>query len=302
MSAALSPRVVLITGAAGKTGLALIRKLHSRSSVNRENSSGLRIRALVRDSAQARILEKAGVDEPLVADLTDPQGLVPAFREAHSVYHICPNVHPEEVAIGRSIIALAREARVRRFLFHSVLQPGIREMPHHWAKLSVEAALAESGLDYTILQPAPYMQNILGQRESLQTSGAFTVPYAATTRVSMVDLEDVAAAAADILSAPDTPQHASATYELCASDVLNQTEIASCLGLVLRRDVRVEVENRTPWAERASRSGMSAYQVETLLAMFHYYERHGMIGSSQPLQGLLGRPPTTFVRFAERVF
>jgi hypothetical protein len=46
---------------------------------------------------------------------------------------------------------------------------------------------------------------------------------------------------------------------------------------------------------------LGEYQVETLLKMFRYYENYGFWGSSQVLTWLLGRPPTGFREFVERV-
>lgn len=40
----------------------------------------------------------------------------------------------------------------------AVLRPQIEVMPHHWNKLRVEEALLASGLSFTILRPAAYMQ------------------------------------------------------------------------------------------------------------------------------------------------
>ena len=318
MIAAHPTRLLLLTGAAGKTGLAVIRRLLELDTADPRNPGdspslpslpSLKIRALARNAGQRTLLEKAGVLETVIADLNDPAALATALQGADSVYHICPNVHPQEASIGRRIIALAQQAGVRRFVLHSVLQPGIREMPHHWAKMSVEAMLPESGLEYTILQPAPYMQNILGQRASLCEQGVYAVPYHPATRVSMVDLEDVAEAVVRVLAGfgssggrRDSESHRRATYELCGPGLLDQTEIAAVLGRALRREVRAETVGRKDWARSAYRAGMSRYQVETLLAMFRYYERFGMTGSAQPLQGLLGRQPATFAQFSERTF
>jgi hypothetical protein len=45
---------------------------------------------------------------------------------------------------------------------------------------------------------------------------------------------------------------------------------------------------------------MGDYQVKTLLKMFSYYERFGLIGNPKVLSWLLGRPPTTFKDFLNR--
>lgn len=293
MIAASPSRLLLVTGAGGKTGLAILRRLAALRSAE------LRVRALARSPSQASTVELAGAQETAVADLLDEAAVRVALDGVDIVYHICPNVHPEEALIGEKLIALCRSAGCRRFVLHSVLEPRIQAMPHHWAKARVEALLAESGLDFTVLQPAPYMQNILSQRRHIAESGSFSVPYALSTRVSMVDLEDVAQAAVKILIGNE---HRAATYELCASGLLDQTEIAAALSDVLGREIRAAVLERSTWSESARAAGVSPHQADTLLAMFRYYERFGMAGSAEPLERLLGRRPTTFAEFAQREF
>lgn len=288
-----SNRLLLITGAAGKTGLAILRRLAA------DPVGPLRVRALARHSDQEPRLRDAGANETARGDLTDRRALREALAGVQTVYHICPNVHPGEVEIGRTLISLARASGVRRFVYHSVLAPRIPEMPHHWAKAEVESLLAESGLDHSILQPAPYMQNVLAAREAIVRRGVFTVPYALETRVSMVDLEDVAEAAMAVLTGAG---HSRESYELCSPQLLDQFEIAEALGRALGREVRPESTDRGEWARTATAAGLGSYQIECLLAMFRYYEGCGMTGTAAPLESLLGRSPTSFDRFARRAF
>jgi uncharacterized protein YbjT (DUF2867 family) len=99
------------------------------------------------------------------------------------------------VAFARTVVAAALAKGVSRFVYHSVLHPQIEAMPHHRAKMRVEEMLFASGLELTILQPAAYMQNILGARRSVIHDGVFRVPYPVETRLSLVDLHDLADAA-----------------------------------------------------------------------------------------------------------
>jgi uncharacterized protein YbjT (DUF2867 family) len=221
-----------------------------------------------------------------------------AARGARAIYHICPNVHPEEVAIGRAAIAAARSAGVQHFVYHSVLHPQVEAMPHHWLKMRVEERLFESGLNCTILQPAAYMQNVLAQWEHVLEQGVYSVPYAVDTRLGMADLEDVAQAAAIVLTEAG---HEGATYELAGAEALTQIEVAAILSQQLGRPVRAEAVPLGTWEKRARESGLGEYQVRTLLKMFRYYERFGFWGNPRVLTWLLGRPPTTFAGFAARV-
>jgi uncharacterized protein YbjT (DUF2867 family) len=282
--------MVLVTGAAGKTGRAVVRALTAR---------GARVRALVRRDAQTPVVRSEGAVEVVVGDLRDDDAVRRAVDGAASVYHICPNVHPDELAIGQRVLAACRRARVNRFVYHSVLHPQTQAMPHHWQKLLVEERLLESGLAYTILQPASYMQNVFGDLRRIVHEGRYAVPYAPETRLGMVDLEDVAAAAAIVLA---NSGHAGATYELAGGEVLTPRDVAVILTRVLGRPVRVEHVALDAWAARARASGMSDYQAGTLTAMFRYYERYGFWGNANILNSLLGRAAATFETAARRVF
>jgi len=280
--------VILVTSAAGKTGRAVIRALSAKGAV---------VRALAHRPEQVRSVEELGAQEVHVGDMRVQATMDRAARGVRAVYHICPNVSPDEVAIGEIAISAARSAGVERFVYHSVLHPQTEAMPHHWHKLHVEERLFESGLRYTILQPSAYMQNVLAHWDQILEQGTYPVPYAVETRLGMVDLEDVAAAAAVVLTQPG---HAGATYELGGTEVLSQIEVTTTLGQQLGRPVRAEVVPLEAWERRARASGLSDYQVETLVRMFRYYERYGFWGNPRVLGWLLRRPPTTFAAFVTR--
>ena len=280
--------MILVTGAGGKTGRAIIRALAAR---------GGRVRALARRERQADALGQIGAHEIVVGDMLDEAALARAARGVRAVYHICPNAHPQEVGIGKSIIAAARGAGVRLFAYHSVLHPQTESMPHHWNKLRVEEMLFESSLDYAILQPAPYMQNVLAEKEAIMTQGVYRIPYSVQAPFSLVDLEDVAEAAAIVLTEPG---HAGATYELCGPEVLTPSDIAAVWSAKLRRPVQAQRIAVEDWALRAKTAGLSEYAVDTLTRMFGYYDRYGLWGNSRALSHLLGRSPTRFEAFVER--
>jgi uncharacterized protein YbjT (DUF2867 family) len=196
------------------------------------------------------------------------------------------------------VLHAAQSQGVNRFVYHSVLHPQTEAMPHHWHKLRVEELLFKAGLDFTILQPAAYLQNVLASWPLIMEQGVYRVPYAVTTRLGMVDLRDVAEAAARVLTEPG---HSGAVYELAGREVLSQTEVAAILTQCLERPVHAETLPRSAWTEGARKAGLGDYQVTTLLAMFDYYERYGFWGNARVLTGLLGRAPTLFAEFVARV-
>jgi uncharacterized protein YbjT (DUF2867 family) len=287
MPSARTSRPILVTGAAGKTGRAVVCRLAEE---------GAAVRAFVHRPQQRSLIEELGAEQVVAGDLRGRDAVAAAVAQVDAIYHICPNLHPDEIGIGRRIVVAALGAGVQRIVYHSVLHPQIEAMPHHWAKLRVEELLFESGLDFTILQPAPYMQNILGQWRSI-TEAVFPVPYGLRTRVIMVDLEDVAEAAARVLTGTG---HVGATYELCGPDLLDQAEIAAALGHGLGKTVQPRIVPRRQWTAQAKAAGLGDYQVDTLLRMFDHYERFGMNGTPRVLEWLIGRPPASFSEFVAR--
>jgi NAD(P)H dehydrogenase (quinone) len=273
--------MLLVTGAGGKTGRAVVRALAAR---------GAPVRALVRRPEPLQAMSADGAVERCFGDMTNAADLARACEGAAALYHICPNMHPAEVQIAAQLIDAARAAGVARFVYHSVLHPQTEEMPHHWNKLRVEEMLLRTTFDVVVLQPAAYYQNVLAYLLAMAREGVYQVPYAATTRLGMVDLEDVAQVAAQVLLEDG---HAGATYELASGEILSVDAIAALCGASLGRAVQVASLDRTAWATTMHASGMPAYAVDTLLKMFEYYERYGFSGNATVLRMLLGRAPRT---------
>ncbi|GAB4444745.1 MAG: NmrA/HSCARG family protein [Anaerolineales bacterium] len=280
--------MILITGAAGKTGRAVIRALTQR---------GEKVRALARRPEGAKALKALGVNEVVAGDLLDGPAVKRAAEGARAVYHIAPNVSPHETVIGANVIAAAQAAQVERFIFHSVLHPQVEAMPHHWQKMRVEELLFASGLPFTILQPTAYMQNLLAYWQSICEQGVYAVPYPPQTRLSLVDLEDVAEAAARVLTEDGW---LGATLELAGTPPLSQTDVAETLSRRLNRPVRAEAVPLEIWERNARSGGMGGYQVTTLMQMFRYYAQHGLLGNPRVLGWVLQRPPASLEEFVER--
>lgn len=274
--------MILVTGAGGKTGKAVIDAL-----VGQDEPA----RAWVRRPQQMEGLTCA---DWIAGDMRDASLWEAACKGVRALYHICPNLHPDEVAICQLALDAAREAGVKHFVYHSVLHPQTSTMAHHWRKLQCEEAIFASGLPFTILQPCAYMQNVLAYWPSITGQGIYPVPYALDARLSLVDLQDVAAAAARVLA---EASHAGAIYELAGSQPLSQMEVAELLTETLGRPVQARRVEWDDWQADAHQRGMGDEAIEILLAMFRYYDRHGLVGNPNVLGWLLGRKPATFTEF-----
>ena len=77
----------------------------------------------------------------------------------------------------------------------------------------VEEMLVDSGIPFTIIQPAVLMQNLLESKNSIENESIFRQKFFTSdkTRMCMVDLEDIAEVAAAVITQPG---HTGASYEL----------------------------------------------------------------------------------------
>ena len=195
------------------------------------------------------------------------------------------------------MIAAAKAEGVRRIVYHSVMYPQIEAMPHHWKKLKVEEKIIRSGLPYTILQPASYMQNILPYWDAIASRGEYAIPYSVDAKFSPVDLNDVAEVAWQVLT---DSHHNGAVYQLAGPERLSSRQIAEVMGKSFGREVRPTKQNLVEWKALATSRRMASYSKKALVKMFEYYDQHGFAGSSIVLERLLGRRATTFSQFLSR--
>jgi NAD(P)H dehydrogenase (quinone) len=284
----LKNKTILVTGASGKTGGAVIAAFLK---------NGFSVRALVHSPQQTQLF--ADYVTTICGDLLKIRDLVEAMQGCNAVYHICPNMQPEEVRIGRLAIRAAQTCSVEHFVYHSVLHPQIKDMPHHWKKMKVEDLLFKSGLNYTILQPAAYMQNLFPYKAAIMENGVYTVPYKGETRIDMVDLRDVAEVAGKIILKKD---HFGSIYELASDECYSQLELADMFSRIIGKKIVFSETPRQQWKQAMEKSGMPEYAVASLLSMFKYYENFGFSGSGWVLNKCLSHAPRTVAQFIKEYF
>lgn len=284
----MTPKV-LLTGANGRTGRAVLKALAGR---------GARVRAFLRKPEQWGELARLGAAEHAVGDLADRDSLFAAARGCDRVVHIGPPMHPDEVALTANVLAAARAGGGERFIYYSVLQPLRREVRHHRLKLEAEEALVESGAAYTILQPSRYMQHLRPIWREVVEHGVHAMPFGVDRAINVVDLEDLAEATAIVTLGDD---HAYATYELAGPEPLTQQQMAEVLAATLGRPVEARAIPLDELERRARAGGASEDRIGQMLVMNRHYDRHGMRGNPNVLRWLLGREPRRFADYVDRL-
>ncbi len=263
--------MIVVTAAGGKTGTAVVRALRAR---------GEDVRAVVGSARPRPTLDASGA-EVVVADLVGAPSSLP-LDGADALYLIWPNMEPTEAAGAPLAFRAAADAGVGRVVYHSVLRPQLRSMPHHAAKDRAEEALDRVGVPWRVLQPCSYADNVDAQLRTIAETGELRSAWGLHSAQSLVDLRDVAEAAAVLLTEDGLD---GGTFEAVGPHPQTAGDLAAAMGTHLGRQVTA-VDSRPATGE--------GYADRCLRAMFDWYRRHGFVGSPRVLTALLGHPPRTF--------
>ena len=279
---------ILVTGASGKTGSKVVAALSARGAV---------VRAFIRREGDAPTLRKLGAAETALGDLYDDDSLKTALAGCRSVIHICPPMNPDETNIAKRITDHCLTAGVGRLILYSVLHPLLDDVPHHDHKLHAERYLVNSGQAYTILQPSRYMQHLIPIWNTVLETGIHAMPFSASMKFSVADLNDLAEATAAIAIEDG---HASATYQLAGPEQLSQTDMAEILSNLTGKTITARAKSLKQFEADARSGGMPEERLQTMLKMNAHYDSHGLVGNPNVLRWILGREPTHFQEFVAR--
>ncbi|MEP7456185.1 NmrA/HSCARG family protein [Phyllobacterium sp. SB3] len=268
---------VLAIGATGKFANLVVPELVKRKAT---------VRALVRDDERAMIARSIGASEIALGDLRNRDSLLRAVTGVDAVFHIGPAFALDEAALGVALVEAAEQAGVKKFVFSSVIQPTNTRLKNHASKVPVEDAIYSSKLQYTILHPANFMQNISFAWTSILDRHAFSEPFPADVKIARVDYRDVAEIAAIALT-QDTL--AFATLELSAG-MYNRVEIAAALSDELGYPIEPLEPSFGEWVKEA-RLPYSDHQIHLLSKVHEHYRSFGLGGNSLTLKAALGRNP-----------
>ncbi|WKU46078.1 NAD(P)H-binding protein [Streptomyces sp. VNUA116] len=278
---------ILVTGARGKVGQAVISRLHS---------AGHAVRA-----ASARPAELTVPDGVEIAELAldRPEGFDAALRGVRQVF-----LYPEPAGI-RELIGAAEAAGVEHVVLlssSSVLGPDAENDPLASHSLRVEQALAGSGLTRTFLRPDAFASNSLGWAHPIGRSLPVQLAYpdAHIAPIHPEDIADIAAEALTGASPTGTPLTSTSltgrSVTLTGPESLSFREQLAVLAETLGREIPVERISRAE-AEQQMGRFLPAPMVSSLLNLWEAAD-HGPAAIADTTHSLLGRPARTFRQWA----
>jgi uncharacterized protein YbjT (DUF2867 family) len=152
-------------------------------------------------------------------------------------------------------------------------------------------------MDYTILQPAMYMQMLAGSWEMAKEQGQIIMPYSKLSKMSYVDYRNVAEVAALAMTGTELSY---GTFELCSPGMYNRLDLAALIGDALGQTVEAGEISPEKWAQQAQIPAGPLR--DGLIAMNKEYDRYGFSGGNAlVLKAILGREPRTVKQFIQEL-
>lgn len=280
---------VLITGATGNTGIAVIEHLLKRKS-------NLRIVAGVRNlEKSSRIFGKLkGVDMERF-DFEDQRTFDRALEKTDIVFLLRPPHLADVNKHFKPFIAKMKEKGVTKVVFLSVQGADKSKIiPHH----KIENIISENELDYVFLRPGYFMQNLTTTLiKDIKEKGKIILP-AGNAKFNWIDVENIGEAAAVVIS----------DFEKWKNSAMDITGLANHdFGYVARMATqitgkRVEYRSTNPvsFYIMKRRQGVSSGLI-TVMILLHFLPRfQDEPKISDYYQRITGKQPNSIIQFLDR--
>jgi uncharacterized protein YbjT (DUF2867 family) len=275
--------MIVVTGATGNVGRPLVQALVA---------AGEQVTAVSRSVSDEDVPKGAKTRR---ADLTAPESLGHVLDGADALF-----LHDTGMSAGlispRDILGVARAGAVTRVVLLSSIGVVTRpESPSHGGLMrSIEDAVRQSGIGWTILRPSGFASNAYAWAESVRARRTVTAPFA-DVGLPVTDPADIAEVAAVALRADG---HGGHIYELTGPALVTPRQQARAIGDALGEPVRFTEQTREEAREQML-GFMPGPVAETTLDVLGQPTAAEQRISPHTEQ-LLGRPPGTFAEWARR--
>jgi len=247
------PRTILVGGATGRQGGAVVDQLVARGYI---------VRGMTRkpDGKKAQALVGKGI-EVVQGDYGDPASLLAAMRGVDGVFFYTA-FSPNELTHGTNVIEAARASGV----MHLIYSLGAAADPENGMQDAmagqVEMMIRDSGIPYTVLRPVAFMENYRGQQKRITRTGI--VDSRAPERIAtLIAIEDIGFFVGEAFDNPDVWV---GRAENISGDQMTMQELADTFSRVTGQEIRYQ---RMPLEEYL------AMFPKPLRPLFRWYDEAG---------------------------
>jgi len=277
--------MILITGATGKTGSAAVQELSNRN---------IPFRVLIRnEDKQNQITDIGG--EVIIGAIEDDAALNQAMEGVQKALVLLPNSE-QQLFLEKKVVDAALEANVQHIVKMSSME-AVPEATSPIPKLHMQSEnyIKNSGMNWTMIKPNFFMQNLLGSGKTIVEQNKFFLPMG-EGKAGMIHTKDVGTVIAKVLSEDG---HEGQNYEVTGPEILSFHDVAEIFSKVLGKKVDYINVPIDEYKKTLSQFLTNQWYLDSVIDLFKDIAEGGIEDKTDTFQDLIGKSPCSLEQFIQ---
>jgi len=283
---------ILIIGATGQVGLKTIELLETAQD------DSIQIIAAVRSTEKAKQFTERGIASVLI-DLNNEATFTKALKNVHRLF-IVTGYTVDMLRQSKALVDYAKKSGVQHIVHLGACGRDDTTVAHWaWHQL-VERYIEWNGFSFTHLRPETFMQNLLSYGGAPVIKNGIIIQYVKDARKSWVDVNDVAAVAAQALLKPEV--HNGKTYRL-GYDAKSYYDIADMLTEAIGKPFKYVPHPPEDFLKTMKANGADMAYMDCVYKHYIRYAERSIPGADDVFDNfyeITGKQPTRWADFIEK--
>jgi len=275
--------MILLTGATGKTGSATAKALNER---------GIKFRALIRNEEEREGIESLG-GEVIIGSIENKEAVDQSMVDIETALILLPNSE-NQLSLEKQLVDSAKQAGANRIVkMSSIEATPDATSPIPRLHLESEEYIKQSGLNWTMVKPNFYMQNLLASAATIKDQGKIFLPMG-EGKTGMIDTTDVGKVLAKVLSEDG---HESMNHEITGPEILSFFEVAEIFTQGLGKQVDYIDVPLAAYKETLGQFLTNQWHLDAVIDLFKGIADGGIEEKTDTYSNLMGESPKSLSQF-----
>jgi uncharacterized protein YbjT (DUF2867 family) len=275
--------MILLTGATGKTGSATAKALNER---------GIKFRALIRNEEKREDIESLG-GEVIIGSIENKEAVDQSMVDVETALILLPNSE-NQLSLEKQLVDSAKQAGANRVVkMSSIEATPDATSPIPRLHLESEEYIKQSGLNWTMVKPNFYMQNLLASAATIKDQGKIFLPMG-EGKTGMIDTTDVGKVLAKVLSEDG---HESMNHEITGPEILSFFEVAEIFTQGLGKQVDYVDVPLAAYKETLGQFLTNQWHLDAVIDLFKGIADGGIEEKTDTYSNLMGESPKSLSQF-----